>query len=198
MLYLMNRPPQKDAGASNYPYLAQGISQMECSRTARRAEPTKLALASVKQNLKQRFYWKRALRRREREVDGAGRRAKFKMRSLLESYFCLNLQLQGRYCISVLGVTLRQEASLWFSLRAWSNIDLGLGEGIASQAKMRSLEKEVAVRCHHRPFWGVTTQAGRETNDTYLPAAECGSAQDGPCREPHSLEEKLGLCLTDY
>lgn len=73
-----------------YPYLAQCISQTKCSRTARRAESKKLALASVKQNLKQRLYWKKALRRREREVDGAGHRAKFKMRSLLECYFCLN------------------------------------------------------------------------------------------------------------
>lgn len=56
---------------------------MKCSGTARRAETKKLALASVKQNLKQRLSWKRALRRREREGDGAGRRAKFKMRSLL-------------------------------------------------------------------------------------------------------------------
>lgn len=61
---------------------------------------TGLTLGFLKQNLKQRLYWKRALRRREKEVDGAGNRAKFRMWSLLETYFCLSLLLQGRYCIS--------------------------------------------------------------------------------------------------
>ena len=62
---------------------------------------------------------------------------------------------------------------------------------------MGSLEKEVAVSCHHTPFWGLTTQAGRKTSYAYFAAAECGRVQDGPRREPRSLEEKLGLCLTD-
>lgn len=62
---------------------------------------------------------------------------------------------------------------------------------------MGSLEKEVVVSCHHTPFWGLTTQAGRKTSDAYFAAAECGRVQDGPRREPCSLEEKLGLCLTD-
>lgn len=49
--------------------------------------------------------------------------------------------------------------SLLFTPRSLSNIGLGRGEGVASQAGIGSLEEEMAVRCYHRPFWAQAARA---------------------------------------